>query len=357
LFAQRGTRLALAILIASVIALPGAAGGASGASPVGGARYVGEDDPLAPVARAALQVSRDGRRLSASGKGSYLRPGRCGVSSVRIAVRSSRSVVVQRDGSFHLIRRIRGATLRLSGRFGSSQVARIVYRLTTRAAGGGCDSRTRHLTLHRSGPPPFSGCRSQPARNLAQGPTGRLFVQARVLGSKARVDRGDGFRLGGDGYEPLEFAYGCLFETNRRFRLGLYFYPEDPSDSPSLEHFRLAGPYAAYWFSLFNESENTNEIETFDLRSGQKLHSIDLHSSGNSSVTDLEVNGETSSIGWIETPVTAGPDRRPTQVEVMDRSGRRVLDRSPLIQPRSLSFEGSTLSWLKAGVKQSAPVD
>ena len=45
------------------------------------------------------------------------------------------------------------------------------------------------------------------------------------------------------------------------------------------------------------------------------------------------------------------------EVAAVDASGRRLLDSGSDVDPESLALDGSTLSWLKAGVTQSATLN
>jgi hypothetical protein len=344
--------LAAAVVLAAICALTLA--GPAAASPVKGARYAGERYYQAHT-HVALRVSPDGRRLSAA---INLYSG-CQWVSIRLTGRRNPPVQIHRNGSFRLVsRRIKGVDLfsdrvrrfdvRMRGRFTSRDTAKIAFRERGHKLSSACNPGHLRFTLHRTGPPPFSGCASQPAGDLVRGPTGRLFVQRQVHGWRD-VDRGDGIGEGGDGYIFRPFLYGCLYETNTRVRLGIY--GGYTVNDQSLEHLRLAGVYGAYYLSVYSESD---AIYVVDLRDGRKVRAINLFPHLES-VSDLELK-DNASVACI-TAATSGPDRHPAQVVVRDSAGRRVVASSPLIDTKSLTLEGSTISWLEAGVQHSATLD
>lgn len=71
-------------------------------------------------------------------------------------------------------------------------------------------------------------------------------------------------------------------------------------------------------------------------------------------VTNLELS-DNGSIAWIAYPAPYSSETTPT-VSAYDSLGRRRLD-SGNIALESLTLDGSTLSWVKDGAIQSAPLE
>lgn len=337
--APSGVRLRTALALAvSVVCAMFSAAPALAAKPAKGGRYFGVhglDTIGSPVSDFSevdsyLRVSRSGRRL---GRSSEV-VSDCG--SIFLKRSRRRYVRISRGGRFRLDKRHGRLRVRLSGRFVSRGHAKIVY--SVRKTRSRCVARNQRVGLYLKGQPPFSGCRTQRATNIARGPTGRVFEQDRYVR---------------DGFFP--HVYACLYETNKRFRLGQNYDDEvvDPVD--------LAGPYVGYY---------NGSIDVRDLRSGRLLRSVDAGAVGcgcafgsnvyAGAIAGLQVK-ENGSVGWIvqerRCQCHPGVELTPARVYAVDTAGRRLLDAGPGVQADSLKLSGSTLTWIRDGALRSATLD
>jgi hypothetical protein len=342
--------------------------GVAAATPAESGRYYGAfyeetTSQFFPI-DATLAVSASGRSLSADSHIDYdfrCRGERSGRSSGRLNLRDRHArVQVSRDGSFSLRKEqssrgpeVLAASLtpaapvrfRLRGRFLGSGTVRIVYRVRAiprrprnRQQPGVCVSPREVATLYLGGKPPFSGCRSQPARNLVVGERGRVFAQWRFIS--------------GDGFFPHVFA--CSFETDLRISLGTDW------DTVEVNLPTLAGSMVAY---ELHHHCCQSRIRVRDLRTGSVVHRLDEVNStvgvGNINVRSLVVN-ESGSVAWIVVERVYGDSPQPDvdiQVWAVNSDGRRMLDSGAGIKPRSLTLSSSTLSWVNAGTVRAAPLD
>jgi len=180
----------VAILAVAVLA---AAWPATAAKPHKGARYVGfegseRDMNLTPVS-AKVRVSRSGRRFR---RGSYVdltffcSRDRDGEFSRRVRLAGVR---IGSSGRFQKIKRHGAVRYRLSGRFVMRDYARAHYRASSpperprdRVNPGRCRRGRTKVALYEKGVPPFSGCRSQPAKADLRNDSGRVFEQLLGIG-------------------------------------------------------------------------------------------------------------------------------------------------------------------------------
>lgn len=194
--------------------------------------------------------------------------------------------------------------------------------------------------------PVASQARAKPCR-----PKGSTTVKKSRL---ARI-----YELGSIGNVP-DF-YGCLYSRNKSYVIGERNY----CDVGRVGNFRLAGRYEAYTIPFCDIDVLTEQVRVVDLETGQQLVATSSSPSlnlivgiGRVYVTDMELKAN-GSIAWI-VKLKGGP---PTQEEVRksDRKlgkGKRetsgLLDAGQQIASRSLTRDGSTISWTNAGVEKTA---
>ncbi len=316
-----------------------AAGSASAAKPHGGARYLGfEGSETAPTVRqlsANVRVSAQGGKFLA---GSYVRVALgCGratkVSLAGTSIRGGRFAKAKRAGAIRYL---------LRGRFVTRGYATIRYSASsprTAYAPARCQSGARTAALYEKGEPPFTGCRSQRAQTDFQSDEGRVFEQ---------------LRFDADNAEFIPFAYACLFSTNERVRLG------PNAESIELTLPRVAGPYAAFAVADCPGANCYSTVAVRNLRNGRLVRNLDATKTPFGApgetvhVTDLELK-PSGSLGWLVQ--LSSYTTRTIEVVAVDASGRRMLDSGSDVDPESLTLDGSTLSWQKGGVTQSATLN
>jgi hypothetical protein len=171
---------------------------------------------------------------------------------------------------------------------------------------------------------PKPPCSARYSETLASTPTARMYVT-----------------------EDQREVYGCLKRLGKRFRL--FVYEECFHVCEDLAMPRLAGNYAAfvdiYDFSYGGGApdEHRRSVRVFDLRTGREVREAEvdptvlLLSPGGTAVTLAGTAGNVElALHW-----TFGSDR--------------VLDRGA-IDPRSVTIDGPTVRWTKAGVPSAAPL-
>lgn len=284
---------------------------------------------------AELRVGPSGQALLGGRRGSYIG---CDRDGTLVPLRPKGRARIEHDGDFSFGGRSRGLKFRVRGRFRSPDLARVTYSVRPRRAFA-CPPGPRSLRLHRrAGEPPFSSCASQPAQTVTSSPLARVFAQRMV------------FR-----WAFLPFAYGCLYSVDRRVVFGLDGFDE-AGLGQALDHFRLAGPYAAYGCGGNLRHGCWASVSVVDLRDGTVLHraSISLSLAGlygsGRGPTDVELK-DNGSVAWI------GGSEGLREVGAVDAAGERVLDRGALIQADSLTLTGSTLTWRNGDRTHSTILD
>jgi hypothetical protein len=293
----------------------------------GGAYYSGH------VMVAGLRVAADGRNLRA---GSYIG---CYEDGDLEKLRAGRRRRIHPNGTFAWRARGPGVRFRVRGRFRGPNLARLVYTVRPRR-NFNCPPGPRPLRLHRrQGEPPFVGCASQPGRTVVSSPEARVFAQRRVFS-----------------WAFLPFAYGCLYSGGPRVSFGLDGLTE-AFLGQVLNHFRLAGPYAAFGCGGNLSGGCWSAVYVVDLRDGsRRVVNLDTGGfSGGASPTDVEIK-ENGSVAWIE-PLYSPDGTGSYRVGAVDASGRRVLDQGSRIDPDSLTLSDSTLTWVHARRPRSAALD
>jgi hypothetical protein len=155
-------------------------------------------------------------------------------------------------------------------------------------------------------------------------------------------------------------AYGCLRRRGKLVRL-----------FDAVGNYKLARRYVAY-LVVTSDSEGTfyrvivRDLRTEGFRHIEAAYSnLPEHNPDDGEVaariTDLTLK-RNGSVAWISCPPSdpnanhcAAPDPDvPYEVWRVDRRGRKLLDHSSEIELRSLIRKDSTISWRRAGAKQSA---
>ena len=350
---------ALAVASASLVSVAPAA---SGARPVGGARYIGhqggvkigtQGEHLYPAAK--LRVSRSARSFAASSATLDCADGTWTTVPVHGSAGRRSPVAVGRDGRFTAAGRKRRVGYVLRGRFVTRNRARIVYTVRAPARSRSrpwlCHGRSRgSIVLYRNGKVPFSDCRSQRAPTLLWAGMGRVFQQLKFVHGSAFVTH----------------LYLCGFtHPSKRFDLG-----ENVAPDSTFEEFSLAGSLVAFFRGgcamCLIESRS---IEARDFRDGSIVRKAPQAwigpwggFLGYPAYYRLEqyVLNENGSLAWTLSrySLDGPPSPLPRQeVWAFDSGGQRLLDYGPEIDVRSLALHGSTLTWTNADTTRSATLD
>jgi hypothetical protein len=299
---------------------------------------------------AALQVSRDGKAITSAGRGSFIKANNlyCGKRRSIALVPPGQRVAVDSERRFSIRRQTRGFTLLAHGRFVSAHTARLVFRVRP-ARAFRCEPGPKVVRLHRKGAPPFSGCRSQPAKTLLQSDDARIFNQGSIF----------------YGYYFRPVAYGCLFSTDKRFYLGM----DDPAspigdgDSSDARHFQLAGPYTAYVLHYLGAVIGSDEVSVVDLRDGSSVapgwngDRVITPGLGGPRIVRSLVLKDNGSVAWIQNDYYTHEE----QLWAHDALGDHKLDSAPERDKSrpitALALTGSTLTWLHDGEPRSATLN
>jgi hypothetical protein len=168
---------------------------------------------------------------------------------------------------------------------------------------------------------------------------------ARVFSKKGRLP------LSGGGSVTGDRVYGCLYERGRRTLLALARDVDGDSEWVDRRTIRLAGPFAGYAHGFDSGLDGGEFVEVRDLRTGKRVYRTDDNSLVD--VRDLEL-GASGSVAWISEQVDS-PSTRGVFAWSLDQ-GLLTLDSGAQIGSRSLTLQGTTLSWLMAGAPRSAPL-
>jgi hypothetical protein len=163
-------------------------------------------------------------------------------------------------------------------------------------------------------------------------------------------------------YEFQGDVYGCLFSENTPHVLIV----GTDCDVAGRGAIRLAGRYVGVARTFCNIDQAEDRVQVTDLRTGQELVSTGASPTFSASleigsvyVTDLELKAN-GSVAWIAKLKVEGT---PTEEEVRKsdrtiakgpRTTSKLLDAGKRIASRSLTREGSTVSWTSAGVEKTA---
>ncbi len=159
--------------------------------------------------------------------------------------------------------------------------------------------------------------------------------------------------------------YGCLYSRNKSYVIGERNY----CDVGRVGNFRLAGRYEAYTIPFCDIDTLTDQVRVVDLKTGQQLVATSPSPTlgamlgfwnGVVNVTDMELKAN-GSVAWIA-KLKIG-DGEPSRREVRksdrklgtgERKTSKLVDSGQLIASRSLTREGSTISWTNAGIEKTA---
>jgi hypothetical protein len=328
---MRSTLVIGAITAAVLSGFPAASAAAS-------ARYLGfEGSETAPTVRpVSAQVRVNGTRDEL-----------IGASYVRIAVGCGRTKKIAlagtsvHHGNFTKAQRRGDIRYRLRGHFVTRAYATFRYSASSPArasASARCQSGARTGALYANGVPPFSGCRSQPAKTDVQNGDGRSFEQLRFVA---------------DDSEFVPFAYACLFSADKRVPLSPI------GESMELTLPRVVAPLVAFAVANCPGASCYSTVTVRNLQDGRVVSDVPATMTGGAPgdgehVTDIELKPN-GSLAWLVQ--LTGAARRTVEVVAVDVNGRRLLESSPDIDPQSLALDGSTLSWSTGGVTHSATLD
>ncbi len=321
-------------LLLTVVALLAMAAPAFAAHPHRSARYVGfegsETKMVLTEVSAKLRVSGGkGRRFR---RGSYVKLS-CGRDDKLVRKLSLANTRIRRNGTFAKSKRRGRIRYKLLGRFVRRNYAKVTYS-ASKPSGlrGRCKGKRRKVVLYEKGFPPYTGCRSQHAKNDLKTSEGRFFERLQL-----------------DSSEFFPHVYVCLFSSGSAWEIGRNW------DDELVEVPRLTAPYAAWSAVQCGNSNCISTVTTLDVASGGGPDSFPASTAGlpgnSTRVTDLALKANRS-VAWIvDIGSSVGSDR---QVVAVDSAGRRVLDSGGNIDPESLTLSGSTLSWTESGAGRSA---
>lgn len=143
--------------------------------------------------------------------------------------------------------------------------------------------------------------------------------------------------------------FACSYRYGRSYRL----WEGDYTDPDSYERFRISGHFAGYTVDPGCPADDGcigRRVTSLNLRTG-----VDRAYFAGEDVHDLVVR-RNGSIASIDTASRYDDETRPSVIRVraLDASGVRTLDEGPGISLRSLELVGTTVSWVKDGVRKSA---
>jgi hypothetical protein len=146
--------------------------------------------------------------------------------------------------------------------------------------------------------------------------------------------------------------YGCLYGHHRTYTLGA---PPECGGSEEgcsgSEGETLAGKVVAYEEFSTKPCCQSVLVVVRDLGTGRTLHRVPTGSStspadvGRGFTSGIAVKSD-GAVAWI---VTSGVARGGNQVQVVDKSGSRVVASGTDVDPQSLALAGSTLYWTQGG--------
>ena len=175
-----------------------------------------------------------------------------------------------------------------------------------------------------------------------------------VVTARPRSPRSDGRPIYGD------VVVACHRPTGSRTRLDERGAADDPDGF--LDRVRVAGPYVVYAIgsrSACSSCSGSHRIERRNLRPPARAPLVTTGCSGGGAITDLLIDraGRTAFI-CFRSSNTAGEAGELAEVRAIDRSGRRLLDRTTDHERRiaagSLRLTRGRLSWTTAGERRSA---
>jgi hypothetical protein len=160
--------------------------------------------------------------------------------------------------------------------------------------------------------------------------------------------------------------YGCLYRTNRRFRL---VRDSEIEFGLNMGKIRIAGPYVGFGYTL-DEADfgSVGHVRVLDLRKGSRKHDTFAAHAFYSDVYDVAMT-RSGAVAWIAKGyadiegerLPAGCKRTSSiscdfayEVNKLDRSRVRKLDSGRHIRPMSLALHGQRLSWRNGHTRRSA---
>ncbi len=154
----------------------------------------------------------------------------------------------------------------------------------------------------------------------------------------------------------IEAFYGCSYRYGRSYRLR----EGEPPGAESYGLFRISGHFAGYvHYGVACEACDAAraEVTSLNLRTGadRAYFGTTLPDWPDERAHDLVLrrNGSIASIA-SGAEFGGGTPHSATQVRALDASGVRTLDEGSGISLRSLELDGTTVSWVKDGVRNSA---
>jgi hypothetical protein len=231
------------------------------------------------------------------------------------------------------------ATITLRGRFVSRSKAALSIVAGTYQEDGQspvCAIPRRTVRFRLRPMPPFGSCATARGKTILTTATSRVY---KTWG----VDE-----VGSDRY-----AYACRFGGHA---IALGASSGDPDGTT--QHFQLAGPYVSFVSYANNESGLDEHVAVVDLRGFGRT------------VRDAAPSTRNAAYGFAAKPLLSArgssawvaedcghADRacgQPYEVWIADRAGTRRVDQGDQIDPKSLTLDGSALTWRNNGETKTA---
>jgi hypothetical protein len=175
-------------------------------------------------------------------------------------------------------------------------------------------------------------------------PCGPASARTLASSSEARV------------YVAGQVVYGCAATRGRRsYRLGTLM---PCFSTPCVVKPRVVGKLVAYGSLHRGVDTGFTVVTVRRLSDGKRLvdDSATLASTGPESFSALDalVLKRDGAVAWISDSQSIVRPGKEVEVVKHDSAGQKLLDSGGGIQPTSLRLQGSTVSWVNAGVKRSA---
>ena len=164
------------------------------------------------------------------------------------------------------------------------------------------------------------------------------------------------YRISATNEDQLDRFYVCVRANGRRFRAD----DRRATDVTMLKAtLTSAGSFAAYAYTYYrNEDVAGLRVVVLNLKTGkQRIHLENPDEFSLPRVPSLVLRS-TGGAAWIfeQKPISTSEGQRKREVHTARTGSIRTLDTGLDIDAASLRLEGSTVSWIKAGMRKTAPL-